>query len=122
MIKKFDKNVIRKKRHYRIRKNITGTQEKPRFNVYRSANHIYVQVIDDVSAKTICSASTTEKDIAAATSDMTRQDAAYYVGEQAAKRAMDKGVKLAAFDRGGYLYTGRIQKVAEGARAAGLKF
>lgn len=122
MIKKLDKNAIRQKRHYRIRKNITGTQDKPRFNIYRSTKHIYVQIVNDMDHKTLCSASTMEKDIAAKTSEMSRQEAAYYVGQEAAKRAIEKGIETVAFDRGGYLYTGRVQKVAEGARAAGLKF
>lgn len=122
MIKKLDKNALRLKRHTRIRKNITGTSEKPRFNIYRSTKHIYVQIIDDTTSNTICSASTTEKDIAAATNEMTRIQAAYYLGQQVAKRAQEKGITSVIFDRGGYLYTGRVEKVAEGARAEGLVF
>lgn len=122
MINREDKNAIRQKRHMRIRKDITGTLEKPRLNVYRSLKHIYVQIIDDASSNTICAASTVEKDIALAVKDMTRNQAAYYIGQEAAKRAIAKGVDAVVFDRGGYLYTGRVQQVAEGARAAGLKF
>jgi large subunit ribosomal protein L18 len=122
MINKQDKNAIRQKRHLRIRKNLKGTPERPRLNVYRSTKHIYVQIIDDVAGNTICAASTMEKDIAAAVKDMTREQAAYYVGECAAKKASEKGISEVVFDRGGYLYTGRVQKIADGARAAGLKF
>lgn len=122
MINKLDKNVIRQKRHIRIKKNITGTSDKPRFNVYRSTKHIYVQVIDDTASNTVCAASTMEKDIATATANMTRKQAAYYVGQEAAKRALEKGITKVVFDRGGYLYTGRVQQIAEGARAAGLIF
>ncbi len=122
MIKQVDKNAVRLKRHERIRKDITGTSEKPRFNVYRSSQHIYVQIIDDTNFNTLCSASTVEKDIAAAVKGMHRKEAAYYVGQEAAKRAKAKGISEVIFDRGGYLYTGRVQQVADGARAAGLKF
>jgi len=122
MINKQDKNAVRQKRHHRIRRNITGTPARPRLNVYRSTNHIYVQLIDDVAGSTICAASTMEKDIAAAVKEMTGVQAAYYVGECAGKKAAAKGISEVVFDRGGYLYTGRVQKVAEGARAAGLKF
>lgn len=122
MIKKVDKNAVRKKRHRRITKNITGTSEKPRFNVYRSTQHIYVQIIDDSSFNTLCSASTMDKDIAKKVAKMNRKEAAYVVGQEAAKRAQAKGVTTVVFDRGGYLYTGRVEKVADGARDAGLKF
>lgn len=122
MISKVDKNAIRAKRHGRITKNITGTSEKPRLNVYRSSKHIYVQIIDDTAFNTLCAASTVEKAIAEATKDMTRKQAAYYVGQEAAKRAISKGITKIVFDRGGYLYTGRVQQIADGARSAGLIF
>ena len=122
MIKKKDRNQIRQKRHGRIRNKISGTPECPRMNVYRSTNNIYVQFIDDVNGVTIASASTMEKEIAAKTAGKTKTEASKIVGEEAAKRAADKGIKAVVFDRGGYLYTGRVAAVAEGARSAGLEF
>ncbi|MGN0814880.1 MAG: 50S ribosomal protein L18 [Candidatus Coproplasma sp.] len=122
MIKKIDKNEERLRRHTRVRKKISGTAEAPRLNVYRSLNHIYVQVIDDVKGVTLCSASTMEKEVKAEIKDMTKTEAAKVVGKKAAERALAAGVKCVVFDRGGYLYTGRVQAVAEGAREAGLNF
>jgi len=122
MIKKIDKNEERLRRHARVRKKVFGTAETPRFNVYRSLNHIYVQVIDDVKGVTICSASTMEKEVKAEINDMTKTEVAKVVGKKAAERALAKGVKNVVFDRGGYLYTGRVQAVADGAREAGLNF
>ena len=128
MIKKIDKNQERQRRHARVRKKVngvrkvSGTAERPRISVYRSLNHIYVQLIDDVKGVTLCSASTMEKDVKAEIKDMTKTDAAKVVGKKAAEKALAKGVKEAVFDRGGYLYTGRVQAVADGAREAGLKF
>ncbi len=122
MIKKIDKNEERLRRHARVRKKISGTAETPRFNVYRSLNHIYVQVIDDVLGVTIASASTVEKELKGVVANMTKTDAAKEVGKKAAERAIAKGVKQVVFDRGGYLYTGRVQAVADGAREAGLNF
>ena len=122
MIKMIDKNTERKRRHARVRKKISGTAETPRFNVYRSLNHIYVQVIDDVKGVTIVSASDMEKDVKAQTAELSKTETAKLVGKKAAERALEKGVKEVVFDRGGYLYTGRVQAVAEGAREAGLNF
>ena len=122
MIKKIDKNEERLRRHARVRKKVFGTAETPRFNVYRSLNHIYVQVIDDVKGVTICSASSMEKEVKAEIADMTKAEVAKVVGKKAAERALEKGVKTVVFDRGGYLYTGRVQAVADGAREAGLEF
>ena len=128
MIKNIDKNQERLRRHERVRKKVngvrkvSGTAEAPRISVYRSLNHIYVQLIDDAKGVTICSASTMEKDVKAAVKDMTKTEAAKYVGKRAAEKALEKGVKEAVFDRGGYLYTGRVQAVADGAREAGLNF
>jgi large subunit ribosomal protein L18 len=122
MISKIDKNEERLRRHTRVRKKISGTAETPRFNVYRSLNHIYVQVIDDVKGVTLCSASTMEKEVKEAIKDMSKTEAAKVVGKKAAERALEKGVKTVVFDRGGYLYTGRVQAVADGAREAGLNF
>lgn len=122
MIKMIDKNSERQRRHARVRKKITGTAQTPRLNVYRSLNHIYVQIIDDTKGVTLCSASTMEKAIKAEIKDMTKTDAAKVVGKAAAKKAIDLGIKEVVFDRGGYLYTGRVQAVADGAREAGLNF
>ena len=121
MIKKIDKNAIRKGRHQRLRNRLSGTAERPRMNVYRSLNHIYVQIIDDVAGHTLAHASTLDKDIAAEIKGKTKKEAARIVGETAAKRALDQGIQEVVFDRGGYVYTGRVQEVADGARAAGLK-
>lgn len=122
MISKVDKNTIRQKRHRRVRRNISGTAEAPRLNVYRSLNHIYVQVIDDTKGVTIASASTMEKAIKEQVAEMTKVEAAKVVGQMAGERAKAKGVEKVVFDRGGYLYTGRVKAVAEGAREAGLNF
>ncbi|MBQ4061807.1 MAG: 50S ribosomal protein L18 [Clostridia bacterium] len=121
MIKLIDRNEIRQKRHQRIRNKVNGTAERPRLAVYRSSRHIYAQIIDDVAGNTLAAASTVEKDIAEAVKDMDKSAAAKYVGETAAKRAIEKGVSEVVFDRGGYLYTGRVACVADGAREAGLK-
>ncbi|MEI6100722.1 MAG: 50S ribosomal protein L18 [Eubacteriales bacterium] len=122
MITKNDKNTIRKKRHERIRNKISGTSECPRMNVFRSLSHIYVQFIDDVNGVTLASASTLDADLKKQVVGKPKKEAAKMVGEAAAKRAKAKGIEAVVFDRGGYLYTGRVAEVAEGARAAGLKF
>ena len=122
MIKMIDKNTERKRRHARVRKKVKGTAGTPRFCVYRSLNHIYVQVIDDVKGVTLVSASTMEKEVKAQVEKLTKTEAAKLVGKTAGERALEKGVKEVVFDRGGYLYTGRVQAVAEGAREAGLNY
>lgn len=122
MITKIDKNAERLVRHQRIRKNISGTPEKPRFCIYRSLSNIYVQVIDDVNKNTICSCSSMEKALKEKIKGKTKKESAKIIGFEAASRAKAKGVKSVVFDRGGYLYTGRIQSVADGAREAGLEF
>lgn len=122
MISKIDKNADRLQRHARVRKKISGTAETPRFNVYRSLNHIYVQVIDDVNRVTLVSASTMEKAIKEKIANLTKTEAAKVVGEEAAKKALAAGITQVVFDRGGYIYTGRVKSVADGAREAGLKF
>ena len=122
MISKIDKNADRVQRHIRVRKKITGTADRPRFNVYRSLNHIYVQVIDDVKGVTLVSASTMEKAVKEQIKDMNKTEAAKVVGMTAAKKALEAGVSTVVFDRGGYIYTGRVQAVADGAREAGLDF
>ena len=122
MIKKYDKNEIRKGRHQRIRNKISGTAERPRLCVFRSLNHIYAQVIDDVKGVTIASASTVEKEVASQVAEMKKIEAAKFIGDLIAKRAMDKDIKEVVFDRGGYIYHGKIQALAEAAREAGLEF
>ncbi|WP_088044547.1 50S ribosomal protein L18 [Bacillus sp. EAC] len=120
MIFKADKNAVRKKRHARVRTKLSGTQERPRLNVYRSNNHIYAQIIDDVNGVTLASASTLDKELTL--NGTGNIDAAKLVGGLVAKRATDKGVTEVVFDRGGYLYHGRVKALAEAAREAGLQF
>lgn len=122
MIIKKDKNADRVIRHARVRKKVSGTAERPRLCVYRSTNHIYAQVIDDVKGVTLCAASTLEKDIAKAVAKMSKSQAAKAVGEAVAKKALALGIKEVVFDRGGYIYTGRVEALATGAREAGLEF
>ena len=122
MISKKDKNQDRVIRHARVRKKISGTAESPRLCVYRIANYIYAQVIDDVKGNTLCSASTMSKDVAAQIAQATKTEASKIVGAAVAKKALDLGIKQVVFDRGGYLYTGRVQALADGAREAGLEF
>ncbi len=122
MISKTDKNQERLRRHERVRKHISGTAECPRLCVYRSLNHIYAQVIDDVQGKTLASASTVEKSVMALIEGKTKSEAAKIVGQEVGKRALAAGIETVVFDRGGYLYTGRVQCLADGAREAGLKF
>ncbi|MBO8157483.1 MAG: 50S ribosomal protein L18 [Bacillaceae bacterium] len=120
MITKQDKNVVRKKRHARVRKTVFGTAERPRLNIYRSNKHIYAQLIDDVAGVTVANASTIDKEFDL---DSTGNiEAAKKVGEMIAKRAKDKGYEAVVFDRGGYLYHGRVKALADAAREAGLKF
>ena len=121
MIKNIDKNAIREKRHQRIRNKISGTAARPRLNVYRSTNHIYVQIIDDVAGNTLCSASTLDKEVQGMIEGKTKKEASRIVGKVAAERALKLGIEEAVFDRGGYLYTGRVAEVADGAREAGLR-
>lgn len=122
MITKPDKNKARLKRHLRVRKKIEGTAARPRLNVYRSAKHIYAQLIDDVAGVTLASASTVDKELSGSISNGSNVEAARKVGELIAKRAEGKGVKNVVFDRGGYLYHGRVQALADAAREAGLEF
>ena len=120
MITKADKNATRKKRHARVRAKLSGTTVRPRLNVYRSNQHIYAQIIDDVNSVTIASASTLDKELSL--EGTSNVDAAQKVGELVAKRAVEKGVKEVVFDRGGYLYHGRVKALADAAREAGLQF
>ena len=122
MIKKIDKNEERLRRHVRVRKKISGTAETPRLSVFRSLNHIYVQIIDDVKGVTLCSASTMEKGVKEKITGLSKTDAAKEVGKAAGEKAKALNIEQVVFDRGGYLYTGRVQAVADGAREAGLKF
>ena len=122
MITVKDKNKDRQVRHERVRKTVVGTSERPRLNVYRSLSNIYAQIIDDSKGKTLVSASTLDKEIAEMIKGKTKTEAAKIVGEVIGKRAKEKKIKEVLFDRGGYLYTGRVQAVADGARASGLKF
>lgn len=122
MITVKDKNKDRVVRHKRVRKTVSGTAERPRLSVYRSLVNISAQLIDDVAGKTLVSASTLEKEVAAQVAGKTKTEAAKIVGEVVAKRAAEKKISQVVFDRGGYLYTGRVQALADGARAAGLKF
>ena len=122
MIQKRDKNEIRRIRHERVRKKISGTAERPRFCVYRSNKNIYVQVIDDTKGTTLCQASTLDKDIQPQLESVDKKGAAALVGKLAAERALAAGIKEVVFDRGGYIYTGRVAEVAAAAREAGLDF
>lgn len=122
MIKKENKNRTRKAKHVRIRSRILGTSAKPRLNVYRSTSEIYAQVIDDIAGKTICSSSSIEKDFASKTKEKNKTQKAFVVGENIAKKALKLGIKDVVFDRSGYIYTGRVKQLAEGARSAGLNF
>ena len=122
MIQKRDKNEIRLIRHERVRKKISGTAARPRFCVYRSNKNIYVQVIDDTKGMTLCQASTLDKDIQAQLETVDKKGAAALVGKLAAERALAAGIKEVVFDRGGYIYTGRVAEVAAAAREAGLDF
>ena len=119
MVNRPDSNKARQARHKRVRAKISGTAECPRLNVFRSLQNIYAQLIDDVKGETLVSASTVEKDFEEYGGN---KSAAHKVGELLAKRAADKGITEVVFDRGGYIYTGRVSAVADGAREAGLKF
>ena len=120
MINKPNSNIARMRRHARVRKNISGTAERPRLNVFRSSKHIYAQIIDDVNAVTLVSASSLEK--AFTEENGGNCDAAKVVGQLVAKKALEKGIKAVVFDRGGYIYHGRVAALAEGAREGGLEF
>lgn len=119
MINKEARSVSREIRHKRVRTKISGTAERPRLSVFRSNKGIYVQVIDDVAAKTLVSASTLDKEVKTKASNI---EAAKEVGELIAKRAIKAGIKTVVFDRGGYIYHGKVKALAEAAREAGLEF
>ena len=119
MFKKVDRKLTRVRRHLRVRKKVFGTPERPRLSVYRSEKNIYAQIIDDINAITVVAASSVEKDFSA---NGGNKEGAKLVGELVAKKAIDKGITEVVFDRGGYIYHGRVQQLAEAAREAGLKF
>ncbi len=122
MLTKQDKNKNRVVRHVRVRRKISGTAERPRLNVYRSLNEIYAQIIDDEKGVTLVSVSTKEKELKSALEGKNKTEQARLVGETIAQRAKSKNINDVVFDRGGYLYTGRVQALAEGARSKGLNF
>lgn len=119
MVKKFNSNAARLKRHKRVRAHISGTPERPRLDVFRSAKNIYAQIIDDVNGVTLAAAASNEKDFGMYGGNV---EAAKKVGEMIAERAKAKGIEVVVFDRGGYIYHGRVQALAEAAREGGLKF
>ena len=119
MIKRPDTNAQRKKRHKRVRGKVSGTTERPRLNVFRSEKHIYAQIIDDTKGHTLCSASSVEKVFEGSGSN---KDGARKVGKLIAERAVSNGINTVVFDRGGYIYHGRVKELAEAAREGGLTF
>ena len=122
MFSKRDRNEVRKIRHERVRKKISGTPNRPRLCVYRSNMHIYAQIIDDVAGNTLVAASTVEKEIASQLQELDKKGAAKLVGKIVAERAVKAGINEVVFDRGGYIYTGRVAELAAGAREGGLNF
>jgi large subunit ribosomal protein L18 len=122
MIKLIDRKIARKRRHFRVRKKVTGTPEKPRLAVFRSEKHIYAQIVDDSTKKTLCSSSTISKSLKGTFEKTWDVSAAEKVGEDLAKKALDAGIEAIVFDRGGFKYHGRVKALADGARKAGLKF
>ncbi len=114
--------MARKRRHIRVRKNLKGTGERPRLNVYRSLKHVYAQIINDDKGETLVSASTMEPDLRKTLSATGNKEAAAIAGEKLAERALEQGIKKVVFDRGGFLYHGRIKALAEKAREKGLEF
>jgi len=122
LLKQFNRNEERKKRHRRVRQKVYGTPERPRLNVFRSNKHIYAQIINDESGHTLVAASTLDKELKDKLTSTGNKEAARLVGELIGKRALEKGIDSVVFDRGGYLYHGKIKELADGAREAGLKF
>lgn len=122
MIKKIDKNKQRLKKHLRVRRKISGIAAMPRLNVFRSNQNMYAQIIDDVKGVTLVAASTLDKDLKAELANGSNKEAAKAVGASIAKKALAAGIDAVVFDRGGYVYTGRVKNLADGAREAGLKF
>ena len=122
MVSKQSRSEMRVKKHNRLRNRFAGTAERPRLAVFRSNNHMYAQIIDDTVGNTLVSASTLQKDVKAELEHTNTVDAAAYVGTLIAKRALEKGIETVVFDRGGFIYQGKIQALADAAREAGLKF
>ena len=122
MVSKQSRSEIRVKKHVRLRNRFSGTAERPRLAVFRSNNHMYAQIIDDTVGKTLAAASTLEKDVKAELEKTNNVDAAAYLGTVIAKRALEKGITEVVFDRGGYIYQGKVAALAEAAREAGLTF
>ena len=122
MVSKKSRSEIRVKKHRRLRNRLSGTPECPRLAVFRSNNHMYAQIIDDTVGNTLVAASTLEKSVKAELEKTNNVDAAAYLGKVIAQRALDKGIKTVVFDRGGFLYTGKIAALADAAREAGLDF
>ncbi len=122
MINKESRNDIRVKKHMRVRNRLSGTAERPRLAVFRSNNHMYAQIIDDLAGNTLVAASTVEKAIKDELEKTNDVDAAAYVGKVVAERALEKGIKTVVFDRGGFVYQGKVQALADAAREAGLEF
>ena len=122
MVSKVSRSKVREEKHRRMRRHIIGTPERPRMAVFRSNNHMYVQIIDDVAQTTLVSASTLQKDVAEGLEKTNNVDAAAKLGEVIAKKALDKGIKSVVFDRGGFVYQGKVKALAEAAREAGLDF
>ena len=122
MVSKKSRSEVRVKKHMKIRNRFSGTPECPRLAVFRSNNHMSAQIIDDTVGNTLVSASTVEKEIKKELEKTNNVDAAAYIGQVIAKRALDKGIKTVVFDRGGFIYQGKIQALADAAREAGLEF
>ena len=122
MVNRPDSKKARIKRHYRVRNKIVGTAERPRLAVFRSNNHMYAQIIDDTVGNTLVAASTLEKSVKAELEKTNNVDAAAYLGKVIAEKALEKGIKEVVFDRGGFIYQGKIQALADAAREAGLVF
>ena len=122
MVNKKSRSEVRMKKHRRMRNRFSGTAERPRLAVFRSNNHMYAQIIDDTVGNTLVAASTLEKDVKAELEKTNNVDAAAYLGTVIAKRAIEKGIKTVVFDRGGFIYQGKIAALADAAREAGLEF
>ena len=122
MIKKTSRSIVREKKHKRMRNRFSGTAQRPRLAVFRSNNHMYAQIIDDVAQTTLVSAATTQKDVKAELEKTNNVEAAAYLGTVIAKKALEKGITEVVFDRGGFIYHGKIEALAYAAREAGLKF
>ena len=122
MVSKKSRTVVRENKHRKLRNRFSGTAERPRLAVFRSNNHMYAQIIDDTVGKTLVSASTLQKDIKAELEKTNNVDAASYLGKVIAEKAMAKGIKTVVFDRGGFIYQGKVKALAQAAREAGLEF